>query len=217
MAGLEVLTFRRGPFWNFSYVLACRATGAAVVIDPAWDAGALLAAARERGLTVESVILTHSHSDHINGLEAIIGETRAAVFCHEREAGALPVAPGVEAISRDTALKVGDTEVLLRHVPGHSPGSLAVLAGGHLFSGDTLLVGSVGRPGPGSVEALWESIQGLRLLDGSLQLHPGHDEGPTPSSTLDVEVARVPALRAATLEEFVRELERASGRNHRGV
>lgn len=219
MSELEVIPFRRGPFWNFSYLLACTATARAAVIDPAWDGPAILAAARERGLTIEAVVLTHSHTDHVNALTDVLEATGAPVFCHEAEAEAVPGATNVppEGVHGGETLRVGQLEFSLLHTPGHSPGSLSMLANGYLFSGDTLLVGGVGRPGPGGVEALWDSVCRLRVLLGTTVIHPGHDEGPTASSTLATELERVAALRAETFAEFVRELERSTGRRQHAL
>ena len=216
MSELEVISFRRGPFWNFSYLVAERATARATVIDPAWDARAILDVAQSRGLTIESIVLTHSHSDHVNALVELLGAAPVAVFCHEDEATGVPEeARGqIEAIAGDGVMSVGSMEVALLHTPGHSPGSLSVLAGGRLFSGDTLLVGGVGRPGPGAVDLLWESVLRLRGLPQGTVLHPGHDEGPSPISTLGAEFEQVAALRAGGFGEFVRELERATGYAH---
>jgi glyoxylase-like metal-dependent hydrolase (beta-lactamase superfamily II) len=213
---LEVITFRRGPFWNFSYLVADRATARAAVIDPAWDAEAILAAAGERGLTIEAALLTHTHTDHVNALAAVVEATGATVFCHEEEASALSKAPDyrLEATSADAGLRIGDLEVRLLHTPGHSPGSLSIFVEGRLFSGDSLLVGGVGRPGPGGVEALWESVRRLRGLPDATVVHPGHDEGHAPVSTIGAEVARVAALRAETFAQFAVALERATGYAH---
>lgn len=216
MGEFEVIPFRRGPFWNFSYLLAHRVSATAAVVDPAWDAPAILAAARERGLEIEAVLLTHTHTDHVNGLGDILEATRARVFCHEEEAGALPAG----ALDRLAGLPVrgtiplGGGEMAVLHTPGHSPGSVSFVADGHLFSGDTLLVGSPGRPGPGGLEPLWRSLVRLRGLAPATVLHPGHDEGPAPVSTIEAELSRVAALRAETLAEFAAALERATGYAH---
>jgi hydroxyacylglutathione hydrolase len=217
MSNLIVLPFRHGPFWNFSYLVACAETGEAAVIDPAWDVPAMLHAAQVNQLEIRTVLLTHTHSDHINGLGAMVEATGARVVVHGAELAALPptVWPRVDVISGDETFALGNGPLRLLHTPGHSPGSITVLADGHVFSGDTLHVGGVGRPGPelDSLEALWESVRGkLTLLPDETILHPGHDEGPSATSTLGIERQRVGALTAGSFRHFVREMERSTGR-----
>lgn len=219
MTGLEVFSFRRGPFWNFSYMVACRRTAQAVVIDPAWDVDAVLAAASARGLTIGAILLTHGHSDHVNGVADLAGTTGARAFIHTLERESLQAyCPGevVEFEWREE-WQLGDFLLQMEPSAGHSPGSTSFLVEGHVFTGDTLHVGGVGRPGsePGAVERLWESTQELAALHPATILHPGHDEGSTPTSTIGEEVARAPALRARTFEEFVVAMERATGRRLR--
>ena len=219
MPGVLVVPFRHGPFWNFSYLLACEATGEAAVIDPAWDAPRIAEESAKRGLRITTVLLTHSHSDHANGVAELVSATGARLFAHEAEANELRAhfTGPFEALANETTLAVGGLRVKSLHTPGHSPGSLSFLVEGRLFAGDTLHVGGVGRPGPGrdAVESLWESARSLRALPGETVLHPGHDEGPSAASTLEHELARVEALRAESYPAFVEALERATGRSHR--
>lgn len=218
MSELVVEAFRRGPFWNFSYLVACEETREAIVIDPAWDVEAIVRAANARGFRIGTIVLTHSHSDHVNGVAELAGRAGARVFVHSAESSGLRAA-GInefETFSGPESLGLGRYELRLLPTPGHSAGSTAMLIEGHLFTGDTLHVGGSGRPGPyaGAIEQLWASLRRLCALDSEIVLHPGHDEGPSPTSTIGAEVAGVPALRAATPEELAAELERVTGRRH---
>lgn len=214
--GLTVVPFRHGPFWNFTYLVACAATGEAAVIDPAWDVGAVINAATVRDLQVSTIILTHAHSDHSHGTADLVRQTGATVIAHTAELPELRRSyegPVVELAGNET-LALGEMPLSVLHTPGHTEGSISILAGGHLFTGDTLAVGAVGRagPGPAAFEALWTTVDRvLRQLPGETIIRPGHDAGPTPSSPLGEERARVSAFGVTTFSEFTREIQRGAG------
>lgn len=166
-------------------------TGAgAVVIDPAGDEAVLLEALE--GRSVSYVVLTHGHFDHLVAARAVLAATGAPLLVHEADAGRITNAEGTgarlfgmeyDAPPADTVLRDGDLveagglvlEVL--HTPGHTQGSICLLGGGHLFSGDTLFAGSIGRtdfPG-GSMQDMRRSIAGrLAPLPDDTVVHPGH-------------------------------------------
>jgi glyoxylase-like metal-dependent hydrolase (beta-lactamase superfamily II) len=167
--------------------------GPLVVIDPAGDGDRLLAAVGER--RVAAVVLTHGHFDHLGAATAVLEATGAPLLVHSWDAAAVTnsaanggMAFGFDAVSppADRLLEDGDEveagrlrlEVL--HTPGHTPGSICLFAdvedGPHLFSGDTLFAGSVGRtdfPG-GDARALRASIGRLASLLPATLVHPGH-------------------------------------------
>jgi hydroxyacylglutathione hydrolase len=218
-AGLEVASLKQGPLWNFSYLAWCRETRLAVVVDPAGDIGRLVAVARANDLEVSRVVLTHAHSDHANGVPDLVALTGAEVIVHEREAGELRrlYAGPVNTFAGDLSLRLGSVDLSLLHTPGHSEGSVSLIAGSYVFTGDTLHVGGPGRPGTfaGAVEALWWSLrEKLGPLPGELLVHPGHDEGPTPTSALSTELAALPELSASSPEEFRRRIQRVTGRDY---
>ena len=219
MSGLDVVRLRHGPFWNFSYILACLETREAAVIDPAWDVAGILESAAARGWAIKSVFLTHSHSDHTNGAGVLAETTGARIFARVEDAAELRLLFDSDPVTfgSDAVLNVGDIPVTAMHSPGHTRGSVSFLAGGHLFAGDTLNVRGPGTPGPepGALEQLWQStVDVLGGLPDETVLHPGHDSGPSPDSLLGRERRENPGLRARSLAEFVEAVERSTGRRH---
>ncbi len=212
---LIVVPFRHGPFWNFSYLLAHPLTGEAAVIDPAWDVPGIFAAASERGLNIETIILTHSHSDHAHGVAELVGLTGAVVVTHALELpGVSKSYPGDVLGVTSEPWALGDIPMRLIHTPGHTRGSLSILIDGRLFTGDTLNVGSIGSPGTesGLIEALWRTAQRtLKQLPDATIIHPGHDAGRHPTSTLGEEKARIVALQAESFATFVAAVQRTTG------
>ena len=192
-----------GSMQNFTYVVEGGAGGGeSIVIDPSWDLDRVRAVVERGGLPVKYIVNTHHHFDHTTGNGALAGALGARVVQHE-----------LSGMERDLSVAGGDRiefggeslEVL--HTPGHSRDSICLLGGGNLFSGDTLFVGSCGRvdlPG-GSAGELYDSLfDALYGLDDGLTVFPGHDYGPSPTSTLGAEKRTNPVLQRRGREEFVR-------------
>ncbi len=175
-----------GAMDNFSYLVGCEKTRKAMVIDPGGDVDKILSAAHNEGLTIEIILNTHGHGDHTAGNTALKSRTKARVLIHSADAGSIQ-ADG--HLTDGDRLRVGDLTFEVIHTPGHTPGGVCLYAGGHLFTGDTLFVGDSGRtdlPG-GDRPSLGASIRRLMELPDDTVVWPGHDYGPTPSSTLSWE------------------------------
>ena len=139
---LEIHKVVVGPMDNNVFVLRCRHTGDAVLIDAANEHDKLLELARRLG--VRRVLETHGHWDHIQA----VGELRDAgysVGVTQEDAGMLPSYD--EIVEDDTVIEVGDLRLRTIHTPGHTPGSMCFLVEGKplLFSGDTLFPGGPGN------------------------------------------------------------------------
>ncbi len=195
-----------GKMSNYSYIVAEKAGGEGFIIDPAFDVEKLMQTIKKHSLNLTKIILTHHHFDHINAAAGIKARTGAKIVCHpETEKlvkGEFPV---------DEFLEDGDIftieekiEVSVIHTPGHAPGGICLkIANTHLITGDTLFIGDCGRadlPG-GNAETLYNSLQKIKKLPGSLIVFPGHNYGPYPSRTLKEEIETNPTL-LATLKEF---------------
>lgn len=173
-----------GPMDNFTYIVGCEKTRKALVIDPGPDPQRIVSTARDLDLDIEIIVNTHGHGDHTAGNAGLKERTGAAVVIHALDAGACP---GADRRLRDeTTLTVGEITFRVIHTPGHTPGGICLYAEGNLFTGDTLFVGDSGRtdlPG-GHRPTLGASIRRLMALPDDTVVWPGHDYGPTPSSTL---------------------------------
>jgi hydroxyacylglutathione hydrolase len=200
------------PFMKNGYVLACPETGQAAYIDPGDEAPLLIDWIRRQNLQLRAIINTHGHLDHISGVSRVKQEWDVPVYLHPQDEAyykALPQqaqwfglnyppAPGVvEHLEDGQELRIGNLRLKVHHTPGHSPGGVCLEVDGHLFCGDLILAGSVGRtdlPG-GSYETLLKSIQEkvLPLGDG-LILHPGHG----PDTTIGQERQFNPFLSGAS-------------------
>lgn len=188
----------------FAYLVGCEETKTAALIDPAAEEAGLIERAEARGLTVKYCINTHGHADHTCGNQKIKDLTGAEIILGTRDAdlltgprakqwaamGFTPSPPPDRLVNHGDVIKVGNIDIQVRSTPGHSPGGhVLYIAGdpGCVFTGDTLFVGAVGRtdlPG-GSMQVMLDSIrdQILTLPDETVVL-PGHNYGPSPTSTV---------------------------------
>ena len=185
------------PFHKNGFVVGCERTRKAIVIDPGDEVDQLLAAVQTHHLEVAHILLTHAHVDHITGV-ARATEVLAAPVClhrddlplydHAVEQGRLfgfsvEQPPPVDRFYGQEPIHFGDYEVRVHHTPGHCPGGVCLQIGKtgedgrHLFVGDTLFAGSIGRtdlPG-GDYGVLMRSITGVLFpLGDDAIVYPGH-------------------------------------------
>ena len=185
------------PFYKNGFVVGCERTREAIVIDPGDEADELLGAVRDHGLDVAHILLTHAHIDHVTGVGLVKQALDAPVYLHKDD---LPLyehtvqqgqmfgftvqqPPPVDVFYDLSPIHFGDYEVRVHHTPGHCPGGVCLQVGKkgeaatHLFVGDTLFAGSIGRtdlPG-GDHDVLMRSITGvLFALGDAATVHPGH-------------------------------------------
>lgn len=173
-----------GAMDNFCYLVGCEKTLQAVVIDPGANVKRILSEAERQKLKIAFIVNTHGHADHTAGCAELKRLTGARVIIHALEADAVPDADILWA--DESELKVGELTFNVLHTPGHTPGGICLYAEGNLFTGDTLFVGDSGRtdlPG-GHRLTLGASIRRLMQLPDATVVWPGHDYGPTKSSTL---------------------------------
>jgi glyoxylase-like metal-dependent hydrolase (beta-lactamase superfamily II) len=189
-----------GPIATNLYVLGDESSREAIAIDTAtpcvdWVTATLA----DRGWTLKLIVSTHRHWDHIGDNAAVADATGADVAVHVADRHGLenpgasnapfPIPPSVPAVdlAEGSMIRFGDIELEVLHTPGHTEGSVCLLARHErlLFSGDTLFAGGWGRtdlPG-GSEDQIVDSLARLSAMDDDLRVLPGHGSG----STLEVE------------------------------
>jgi glyoxylase-like metal-dependent hydrolase (beta-lactamase superfamily II) len=185
-----------GPMDNNAYLLRCRHTGDQVLIDAANEPQRLLSLVGDTGLS--TVVTTHRHGDHWQGLAGVVEATGARSLAHRADADELPVHS--EPVEEGTVIPVGDCGLEVIHVVGHTPGSIALLyrdpAGApHLFTGDSLFPGGPGgTTDPQNFTSLMDDLETKifgRLPDDTW-FYPGHGA----DSTLGAERPAIPVWRA---------------------
>jgi glyoxylase-like metal-dependent hydrolase (beta-lactamase superfamily II) len=148
---LSITKISVGPADNNAYLLVCAATNDALLIDAANDADRLsdLIGSGPGRPTLRTIVTTHQHDDHWQALGATAGAFGADTVAHPDDADALPVPPDV-LVRHGDVLRVGECELEVIHLRGHTEGSIALLyrdpnGDPHLFTGDCLFPGGVGN------------------------------------------------------------------------
>ena len=187
---------------NFSYVIADDATREAIVIDSSYNAGEITRIITAENLKLKYVISTHSHSDHTAGNQELCSTFDAKIVAHKlsRINANMTVADG-------DIIRIGRITVKVIHTPGHTPDSICLLVNNQkLLTGDTLFVGECGRtdlPGGNSKSMYHSLFHKLLKLSDNVEVYPGHDYGPKPSSTIGEERRSNYTLEPRTLAEFI--------------
>ena len=166
-----------GPLYNNAYVLICPETNESIVIDAPAEPANMIAVAG--ATTVRSILITHSHWDHIDGLGEVVSALGAPVGIGEGDAPDLPTPPDF-ILRHGETVEAGSLTLKLISTPGHTPGSTCISFGDLLFTGDTLFPGGPGRTRtPSDLAQLLDSISGeLLTLDDGITFYPGHgDDG----------------------------------------
>ena len=192
---------------NFVYLVGDKNTREALVVDPAWDVETILKTADQEGFKVKGALITHTHFDHVNGLESLLKKTDGTVYIHKNEAEFLKGMKGnIKKIEGGDKLKIGQVEITFLHTPGHTPGSQCFLVEQNLISGDTLFINACGRcdlPG-GDPGEMYRSLTQLASLDESTVLYPGHNYAEEPASTIGNEKRFNPYLQTTNLNDFLK-------------
>jgi glyoxylase-like metal-dependent hydrolase (beta-lactamase superfamily II) len=187
---------------NFSYIIADEEALEAAVVDSSFNSSEIIKVLKAKKFSLKYIINTHGHSDHTAGnteLRSIFGAPLVAYK--------LSKLPCDVAVEDGDVLTVGRVSIKVIYTPGHTLDSICLLVDNKkLLTGDTLFVGECGRtdfPG-GSSKSMYDSLfNKLVILNDSVEVYPGHDYGPKPSSTIGEEKKSNYTLEPRSLEDFI--------------
>ena len=207
---LDVSIFADELFGENCFLIRRRDTAAALVVDPGLQLDRVVRQLREERLTLERILVTHGHIDHVGGVPALHQDTGAPIAMHPDDLaildwdqlGRLPFIPrGFGPFSIDLGLTHGmtlsfaDLSVRVLHTPGHTEGSVCFLFGLDCFAGDTLFQRGIGRtdlPGGDMRKIVFSIRDVLYALPPKTVVYPGHG----PRTTIEEEMLLNPFVPA---------------------
>lgn len=182
---LKIHTMTLGLYQTNTYIIHDADSKTCCVIDPGYQADAILDELEEAGLELEAILLTHGHFDHVGAVRDLVAETGCRVFIHTADLTLPPMFTAGKLYYTDTyaegsELRLAGLSIHVLHTPGHTPGSVCLLAESSLFSGDTLFAGSCGRTDIGGDWAtILSSLNRLKKMEADFTVFPGHGESTT--------------------------------------
>lgn len=182
------LRTRRGFMTNYCYLVLDRGSKEAAVVDPAWELELLQGKLQELGGRLTTVLLTHSHYDHVNLVPALVREYDPVVVLSRREEASFPFSCGrVVPAEHLDRIQLGETAITCLLTPGHTVGSMCFLLAQSLFTGDTVFVEGCGLClSEAGASRMFESIQLIkRLVQPHVCVFPGHSYGRAPGCSFE--------------------------------
>ncbi len=178
-SNIDLRTASVGRMDNNVYVLVDRDTNDSILIDAPTDADTIMGLTD--GTNVKYILLTHGDGDHIQALTQMKDQLGVPVGIHEADADSLPVKPDL-FIHEGDLFRFGNSSVTALHTPGHTAGSICLVAEGFVISGDTLFPGGPGetRRTGGDFPSIISNVRDkLFTLPDDTKVYPGHGKPTT--------------------------------------
>ena len=172
---LQIDRLSLGAFGTNCYVLSCRKTGESVLVDTPAEADKILQ--QLKGSVPQYIIITHNHLDHLGAFSEVKADLSVPVAIHPEDAKKLPSQPEI-LLNNGDFISFGKVLLKVLHTPGHTPGSICLLTGKYLISGDTIFPGGPGKTGsPAALRQIIESLsEKIFILPDDTRIYPGHGD-----------------------------------------
>lgn len=171
-----------GDYQTNCYIIYEEASPTCAIIDPGYEPERVLAAVNALGKTVEAILLTHGHFDHVGGVKAIAQATHCRVYLCEEDLSLPPYFTNgplyyTDSYADGDILELAGLQIKVLHTPGHTPGSVCLIVEDTIFTGDTLFYRSCGRTDiGGDWKTLQASLRRFHMLVPDFWIQPGHGD-----------------------------------------
>ena len=178
---LKIHALALGAYQTNCYIIHDEGSKNCCVIDPGYESDRILDKLDDLGLSLEAILLTHGHFDHVGAVKELAAETQCDVYLCADDLSMPPMMTAgqlyyTKTYGEGSRLQLAGLDISVLHTPGHTPGSVCLLTENTIFSGDTLFEGSCGRtdlPG-GDWATIRASLSRLAKLEGNFWIFPGH-------------------------------------------
>lgn len=194
---LKIHVLPLGDYQTNCYIVHEENSTDCLIIDPGYEPEIISSYLEEKGLTLEAILLTHCHFDHVGAVKDLAAQYDCKVFLDKKELAMPPMLTNgplyyTDGYGDGDTLTLAGIPIQVLETPGHTPGSVCLIMEDTLFSGDTLFAGSCGRTDLpcGDARAMRDSLRRLAALSENYRVCPGHG----PSSTLNREKKTNPYL-----------------------
>ena len=194
---LKIETLTLGLYQTNTYIIREENSTSCCVIDPGYQAATILSTLKRRGLTLDAILLTHGHFDHVGAVRDLAADTDCRVFLCVEDTFLPPMFTAgplyyTDSYGEGSVLNISGLYIHVIRTPGHTPGSVCLIVDNAIFTGDTIFEGSCGRTDiGGDWPQLQSSLKRLSGLEADFDLYPGHGR----STTLAQEKKYTPYMR----------------------
>lgn len=194
----DITILELGPMANATYLVT--QGNEAILIDPAWDIPKIEETLSQKNWVLRGVLFTHGHFDHVKFSQTLLGNHQLKAYLEKEDVWLSGLPESVlQTYSGDQQLKIGPFNIQILATPGHTAGSVCILVGDALFTGDTLFVGACGRVDLPSSDprAMLTSLRRLAQLPDATRVFTGHSYGGTSQTTIGHEKQTNPFIQNA--------------------
>jgi glyoxylase-like metal-dependent hydrolase (beta-lactamase superfamily II) len=173
---------------NYTYIIVDEASRQAAIVDPAWEFERIASVIEGLNITLTTILLTHSHFDHVNAVGPLLKRYNAQVYISAEEKEFYGFrCERLNSVQHSDIIEIGHTRISCILTPGHTAGGMCYLLSDALFTGDTIFsegCGICNQPG-GDPEKMFESVQMIKTtINPDVCIYPGHSFGLEPGQPL---------------------------------